>query len=135
MYAVTGVSPLTKPTDFGVVTKGEMRRPVAEQYRARMRRNPSRLNMLSEEFDNLGLTAMHLGYSPQWLTPELTKVWESRQGGGEKDILAAGGSLLSAESQLSFPVAAKDSVPQLVDNKLPERVSPARWRAKARSQG
>ena len=82
LFIATGISPRTRPGDLGVRTKGEAMKTVAQQYRAKMRRNPSRLNMLSEELDNLGLTAMKMGYDVRWLSDELRSAWDGRGGNG-----------------------------------------------------
>ena len=78
LYCVASISPVTKPADFGTDTKGQTRRNVAQQYRAMMKRNPSRLGQLSEELDNVGTVAMKLGYEPDWLSPELRAQYDHR---------------------------------------------------------
>ena len=73
LYILTGLLPTTKTSAFGVSTKGEARRAVREMYRARLVRNPSRLDTLSQDMDNIPEVAMRAGY-PRWLcTPEMLR--------------------------------------------------------------
>ena len=115
LYCVTGISPLTKPQDFGVRTKGEMRRVVADQHRAATRRNPSRLSQLSSEFDNVATVAMKIGYSPEWLSPEYRQAWELRIQSGSASL----------ESRLPAAPAESPTVPAVV-REAPALAAPRR---------
>ena len=53
LYCVSGVSPATKVSDLGCTFKGEARKAVSVQYLVRLKRNSSRLSMLSEELEVL----------------------------------------------------------------------------------
>ena len=76
LYCLSGVLPNVSPRDFGVLTKGEFRDSIRQQYMDRRRRNMSRLNCLSEELDNIPMAAVRLGYPPELLSPRLKQMLE-----------------------------------------------------------
>ena len=51
--------PNTRIVDLGVETKGQARAAVRAQYQVKMKKNQSRLNIMSEELDNLPMVASH----------------------------------------------------------------------------
>ena len=111
LFIATGISPRTRPGDLGVRTKGEAMKTVAQQYRAKMRRNPSRLNMLSEELNHLGLTAMKMGYDVRWLSDELRSALGGRGGHGMQG--AYGISEIHRAGCASAGSAQGNSAPQI----------------------
>lgn len=81
VYVLSGVLPNTKICDFGVSTKGEARAAIRSQYLVKLRKNQSRLNILSEELDNLPMVSVRLGYPDKLFSPALREVWEAMRAG------------------------------------------------------
>ena len=75
LYILTGVLPDTKVTDLGAVTKGDARDGMRKIYLSKLKRNLSRLNVLSEELDNILGVGLRLGYPVDLLTPETAKMY------------------------------------------------------------
>lgn len=69
LFSCTGILPNIKPLDFGVSSKGELRTTAKAQYDERNKRNMSRLSGLSEELDNIPMTAIRLGFPYDLLSP------------------------------------------------------------------
>lgn len=67
----SGVHPTAKLTEFGCSTKKEIRAAVRAQYVQKLKRNPTRLQCLSQDLDNLPLVAMLLRYPRQYLSSQL----------------------------------------------------------------
>ena len=62
VYCLSGVMPNAKVCDLGCTFKGECRDAIHIQYDSRMKKNPTRLSLMSEEMDNLPLVALRVGY-------------------------------------------------------------------------
>ena len=60
LFILSGVLPNTRIVDLGVETKGQARAAVRSQYMVKMKKNQSRLNIMSEELDNLPMVALRL---------------------------------------------------------------------------
>ena len=71
LFCVSGLTPSTRVSDFGVGTKGAARQSVARMYKQKQKRCPERLALLSEELDNLLHVAMRLGFPIDELDPKL----------------------------------------------------------------
>ena len=76
IFVLTGVSPCTKVCDLGCQTKGQARDACRSQYLVRMRKNPSRLDIMAEELDNLPMVALRCGYDPALFSPELREKYQ-----------------------------------------------------------
>lgn len=79
IFALTGTTPDMRPVDFGAASKFVFRQALRQQYIQKMSKNRSRLDVLSEEFDNLPMVCMRLGYPSHLLSPELRAKWERAQ--------------------------------------------------------
>ena len=90
---MTGVAPNTKVCDLGAATKGQARKALRDQYLVKLRKNPSRLSLLSEEFDNLPMVSLRLGYNPELFSPRLRS--------GYDRMKAQSGSTFSAGAALA----------------------------------
>ena len=64
VYCLARVLPSSKICDLGCTTKGDARQAVRTQYMLKLRKNRSRLDVLAEEFDNLPMVGLRLGYPP-----------------------------------------------------------------------
>ena len=71
LFCRSGILPNTQVCDLGVATKGEARDAVRRQFLAKTRRNPTRLATLTDDLDNLPLTAFRLGYPLALFSPML----------------------------------------------------------------
>ena len=76
LYVLTGIGPDSKVCDLGAATKGECRLACRSQYIVKLQRQPNRLALLSEEFDNLPLVAIRFGLNPDVLSPGLRNCYE-----------------------------------------------------------
>ena len=81
LFCLSGVSPATKASEFGVTTKKEARQAIRSQYKMRMARNASRLNILAEELDNIPGSALRLGYPTDLLSPATRATYLSMRAG------------------------------------------------------
>ena len=70
VFVLAGVSPNTKVCDLGCTTKGEARDACRSQYLVRMRKNPSRFDILAEELGNLPMVALRCGFDPNLFSPQ-----------------------------------------------------------------
>ena len=124
-YCVTLISPLTPPREIGADTKGACRRSIAVQYRAKHKRNPSRLACLSEELDNVAACAMKMGYNPTWLSPVRLGQWQANQ--RVRAHLSDMGAFERAASPSASPEPiAKSKAPQpLTENGEHTGIAPA----------
>ena len=75
LYIVTGISPATRPHDFGASCKRDARRMCRQQHLQKLKRQPGRMDQLTDELDNLPVVAMRLGYQPEWLSPALRQAF------------------------------------------------------------
>ena len=75
IYIVLGVGPATKCKELGGDTKRATRINGWKQHRARMQKNPARLDGINEDMDNVLPVAMRLGYREQWLSPGYKEIW------------------------------------------------------------
>ena len=71
IFSLAGVLPSARPIDMCTSTKGEFRTQVRDMYQVKLEMNASRLSMLSDEFDNLPLVALRLGYPIDCCSPGL----------------------------------------------------------------
>ena len=78
-WIVTGCSPATRPVDFQVQTKRDLRQAARDAYDLKQSTQPGRLRMLGEEWDNLASCAMRLGYREEWLEPVTYSQWQVHQ--------------------------------------------------------
>ena len=62
VFVLAGVLPSSKVCDFGTELKRDCRAAVRQIYLSKMRKNRSRLDILSEELDNLPMVGLRLGY-------------------------------------------------------------------------
>ena len=76
LYICTGISPLTRPNDMGATDKRHARVMAHQQHAVKIERQPTRLQQMSDEMDNLASVAMRLGYAAEWLSPELRQVYD-----------------------------------------------------------
>ena len=76
MWIVCGIAPHTKPSNFGCDCKAAVRRQAKEQSDSRRASQPGRLNLLSEDWDNVPAVAMKLGYREEWLNPTTFAAWD-----------------------------------------------------------
>ena len=76
MWIVCGIAPHTKPSNFGCDCKAAVRRQAKEQSDSRRASQPGRLNLLSEDWDNVPAVAMKLGYREEWLQPSTFAAWD-----------------------------------------------------------
>ena len=117
VFILTGVSPNTKVTDLGVQTKRQAREALRRQYLVRLKKNPSRFDIMSAELDNLPLVAMRSGFDPQLFSPQLKANFaNSLQNMGMMPGHASNGD--SASSGLT-PSQRRD-VPQIEDGSAHE---------------
>ena len=83
IFCVSGMSPRTLIRSIGASTKRALRLQIRSRYKDLQRRNPQRLQMLAENFANLGQVAMQLGYAVEDLRPEYRvqygEGWRMRQ--------------------------------------------------------
>ena len=77
LFIVAGINPATKPTDMAASNKGGARDAAREQHICKMSKHRGRLQHLTDELDNLPAVAMRMGYSPEWLSPELRAQYEA----------------------------------------------------------
>ena len=74
-YVVFGLLPDSKAQDWGCDTKRNIMTAARQQYITRLQKNASRLDALSEEWDNLAMIAMRIGYPEQLLSPDMKSKW------------------------------------------------------------
>ena len=96
LFVLTGVAPNVRPSNFGCTNKRQMRKRVRELYRSKMKSQPGRLRILSEEYDNVGSVALKMGYKQDWLSDETLEAFQ---------VMAAhrGSQNLGAEVQMHNP--------------------------------
>lgn len=82
-YCLAGLLPTTKMCDWNCVVKGEYRTAMKEQYEEKIKANASRLNMLAEDFDNLGMCAIRLGYPIGLMSPRMQLLLQLMRQGAE----------------------------------------------------
>ena len=75
LYIVTGISPATRPHDFGANCKRDARKMCRQQHLQQIKRQPGRMDQLTDDLDNLPVVAMRLGYQPEWLSPALRQAY------------------------------------------------------------
>ena len=145
LFITTTISPLTNPREFGCKTKGEFRASIARLFRSKMARNPSRLSGLSEELDNLGITAMKMGYREEWLSPERVEAWRHAKGkrvgmpemqhlpraSPSPDAKSGERTSLAERSRTRSPTAARRNVLALEDGRRARAAAPSRRDAEA----
>lgn len=71
VFCLSGVLPNTRVVDLGVTYKGEARDAIRAQFQVKLKKNQSRLNIMSEELDNLPMVALRLGYPAALFSPQL----------------------------------------------------------------
>ena len=76
LWIVCGIAPHTKPSHFGCDCKAAVRRQSKEQSDSRRASQPGRLNLLSEDWDNVPAVAMKLGDREEWLLPSTFAAWD-----------------------------------------------------------
>ena len=76
LWILCGIAPHTKPSNFGCDNKLQMRIQSREQSEGRRAAQPGRLNLLSEDWDNVPAVAMKLGSRDEWLCPETFAAWD-----------------------------------------------------------
>ena len=75
LYIVTGISPATRPHDFGANCKRDAQKMCRQQHLQQIKRQPGRMDQLTDDLDNLPVVAMRLGYQPEWLSPALRQAY------------------------------------------------------------
>ena len=71
VFISSGISPWTRPADFGAKHKRAVREASPVQYHHLLRTVPTRLDHLCPELSNIEFIAFRLGYQLSWLPPEL----------------------------------------------------------------
>ena len=88
LFMASLVGPATKPSSFCCHSKGDMRAQVRDQYLMNLERHPTRLRILSDEWDNVHTCAMKMGYKEEWLSPGLLSAWMNARA-RQQDITAS----------------------------------------------
>ena len=99
LFVLAGVLPDQRPCNMGVATKGEARTQVREMYDVKLEKNASRLSMLSEEFDNLPLVALRLGYPLKCCSLELRRALNAMKVCGDSPMVPP--ALMNSETASS----------------------------------
>ena len=102
-YLVTGCSPATRPVDFQVSCKRDLRMAARDAYELKQSTQPGRLRALGEEWDNIASLAMRLGYRPEWLEQHTYRQWQAVQ-----QQSARSGSFTSQQSPDQFAAAMQE---------------------------
>ena len=89
-YLVTGCSPATRPVDFQVSCKRDLRMAARDAYELKQSTQPGRLRALGEEWDNIASLAMRLGYHPEWLETHTYRQWAAHQQQAQRSSFASG---------------------------------------------
>ena len=71
VFLLTGWVPATRTQDCGAETMGDLRQIARDQYLRKQRKNPQRLVVLAEDWNNLVTMALGAGFPPDQLSPEL----------------------------------------------------------------
>ena len=77
LFCLTGILPNTKVSDMACATKRQAREACARQHRLKIRKNACRLQLLSDELDNLPACALRLGFPPELFSPPLRQQYEA----------------------------------------------------------
>ena len=114
VYVLAGTAPSTRPVDMACATKGDA---IRSMYESKLKKQPQRLRVLSDELDNLVVVAVRMGYSFQWLTPQSKQSvrLQNANGGLQSLALESGPQNRGADAEASH---SKDP-PPMQTNKRP----------------
>ena len=99
VFILTGVAPDTRLTDIGCVTKGDLRDSLRAQYNVKNRKNPTRLQVMGSELDNLVVVAHKMGYPMRLFTSAARSHLCYLSDAGSPSAMPSGSLTLSIEKE------------------------------------
>jgi len=117
-YCLSGVLPCTKNRELGCSYKGELRTAFKVQYDAKLKKNQSRLDVISEDLDNLPMAAVRLGYPVELMSPPVRSTMQRMRrdldmasyGGGMPGAPAASGMLALGNGPRDLGMSAREGL-------------------------